>query len=129
MGTLNKVLLMGYVGANPELKTAKNGEAFCKISLATHQKQKDENGEYEKKTTWHSVHVFGRQAEWACQRLLKGSNVFVEASIDKKQFEGDSGAPIHKIMFKARNITGASDSSWRHGNDIVPLGSHPGVQA
>lgn len=114
MGTLNKVLLMGYLGTDPELKTAKNGTAFCKIRLATHQPQKTADGQSEIKTVWHSVHAFGKQAEWASQKLLKGSNVFVEASIDKRQFVDDSGDSVQKIIFKARNITGASDSSWRN---------------
>lgn len=111
MGTLNKVLLMGYLGADPELKTAKNGEAFCRISLATHQAVKTENGEIEKKTIWHSILVFGKQAEWACQSLIKGSNVFIEASLDKRQFQNEAGDSVYKLLLKARNITSSHSLS------------------
>lgn len=89
--SVNKVFLMGNVGNTPELKTSKNGKPFCKLSLATNERHIQENGEETEKTTWHNVHVFGKQAEWVCSHLKKGFSVFVEARLEKSKEESEDG--------------------------------------
>jgi single-strand DNA-binding protein len=76
MSTFNRVLLMGHLGNDPVLKSASNGEAFCRLNLATDSF--DPKAESKKRTNWHSIHVFGKQAEAAAQYLAKGRRVLVE---------------------------------------------------
>ncbi len=111
MSTFNKVLLMGFLGNDPELKTTKNGKPFCRISLATHEGRKSESGQEEEKTTWHSVHVFGKQAEWICEKLGKGSRLFVEAALEKNVKEGEDGDKQSQHFLRARQVTGLPKAS------------------
>jgi single-strand DNA-binding protein len=103
--SVNKVYLLGNVGQTPELKTAKNGKAFCKLSVATSDKHVQENGEEVEKTTWHHVHVFGQQAEWACSHLQKGHRVFVEACLEKKTEETPEGQKKSNQFIRAFHVT------------------------
>ncbi|NCN41280.1 single-stranded DNA-binding protein [bacterium] len=106
MSTFNKVLLMGFLGNDPELKTTKNGKSFCRISLATHDRQRTADGEQEEKTIWHSIHVFGRQAEWLCEKMGKGARLFVEAALEKNVKDGEDGKKESLHFLRARQITG-----------------------
>ena len=108
MSTFNKVLLMGFLGNDPELKTTKNGKPFCRISLATHENFRDPEGgaPQEQKTTWHSVHVFGRQAEWICEKLGKGARLFVEAVLEKTIKDSEEGERQSQHFLRAKQVTG-----------------------
>jgi single-strand DNA-binding protein len=103
--SVNKVYLLGNVGQTPELKTAKNGKAFCRLSVATNERHIQEDGEEVEKTTWHSVHVFGPQAEWACSHLQKGYRVFVEACLEKKLEETAEGQKKTNQFIRAFQVT------------------------
>jgi len=103
--SVNKVYLLGNVGQSPELKTAKNGKAFCRLSVATNEKHIQENGEEVEKTTWHNVHIFGTQAEWACSNLQKGFRVFVEAKLEKKLEETADGQKKTNQFIRASQVT------------------------
>ena len=103
--SVNKVYLLGNVGQNPELKTAKNGKAFCRINVATNEKHIKEDGEEVQKTTWHSVHVFGPQAEWACSRLQKGFRVFIEGRLDRKTEEDEAGQKKDTLFIRAFQVS------------------------
>jgi len=85
MPNLNKALLMGHLGKDPELQTTKNGKQVCKFSLATNERYNDEDH-----TTWHNIVAWGKQAEVISQYLHKGSALFVEGRIDNRQYE-DNG--------------------------------------
>ena len=112
MATFNKVLLLGFLGHDPELKNTINGNPFCRLNLATHEFHKNNEGESEKKTVWHSVHVFGKQAEWACSSLQKGSRLFVEAVLEKSDLADKESGKIKSQQFlKARQVSGLSPSA------------------
>jgi single-strand DNA-binding protein len=88
--SLNKVMLLGRLGRDPEIKYAASGTAICNLSLATSERVKKGN-DYEDKTEWHRVVVFGSQAENASKFLKKGSLVFVEGRIQSRSYQDKDG--------------------------------------
>ena len=87
---VNKVILIGNLGADPELKYTQSGKAVVSMRIATSSRRKNSVGEYENHTTWHSVVVFGKQAESAGQFLHKGSKVFVDGRIEYREYTDKS---------------------------------------
>lgn len=87
---LNKVMLIGNLGADPDVRYLPNGGAVANLSLATSERWKDkQSGEMKEATQWHRVSCFGRLAEIASEYLHKGSKVFVEGSIQYRDYEKD----------------------------------------
>jgi|GEM_PF-2514977 len=111
--SFNKVFLVGNLGHDPELKLTKKDKPFCRINIATNERSVNPQGEEYEKTTWHMVHVFGKQAEWACGRLVKGSRVFVEARLEKtvEDVEGsETGEKKVQHFLRAHQLTAFSPS-------------------
>ena len=93
MRSVNRVMILGTLGHNPVLKETAKGQPFCRLSLATDSwSPPDEDGKYVKKTSWHSVHAFGRQAELAHRFLQKGLKVFIEGRLETLKSEKDGKA-------------------------------------
>ncbi len=84
MPGVNKVILIGNLGKDPEVRTTQNGSQVAKFSLATSEKYKNEE-----KTQWHNITCFSKQAEIAQKYLKKGAKVFIEGKLDYQQFEQD----------------------------------------
>ena len=78
---VNKVILVGNLGKDPELKYTPQGTAVAKFSLATSEKYKDKGGEWQERTEWHNLVAWARTAEVAAEYLKKGSTVFVEGRL------------------------------------------------
>lgn len=81
MKSMNKVFLMGHLGAHPEIRTSKKGNFYTRLSLATNRGYLNGEDQWEQKTDWHSVFVWGPLAERCCHNLRKGSLVLVEGSL------------------------------------------------
>ena len=91
-GSLNKVMLIGNLGTDPEIRYMPNGNAVATISLATSETWKDkETGEQREKTEWHRVVFFGRLAEIVGQYLHKGSKIYVEGRLQTRKWQGQDG--------------------------------------
>jgi single-strand DNA-binding protein len=104
MNGFNRVFLMGYLGAEPEMQSSRNGKSYVRLSLATHHHKKLESGEREQSTTWHRVTVWGKNAE-RCQTFLrKGSPLAVEGYISKYTYERDDGSDASTFSVVAREI-------------------------
>ena len=88
---LNKVMLIGNLGANPEIKYTASGTAIANFNLATAENRKNRDGEWENKTEWHKVVMFGRQAEVCKDYLKKGSKIFLEGRIQTRSWDDQSG--------------------------------------
>ncbi len=87
---VNKVILVGNLGNDPESRSFPNGDAITNISVATSESWKDKNtGEMREKTEWHRVVFFRRLAEIAAQYLKKGSKVYIEGKLQTRQWEKD----------------------------------------
>lgn len=86
---LNKVMLIGRLGKDPELKTTASGSAVCTFSVATNDDYKDKTGNIQKKTDWHNIVVWNKQAEIAAQYLKKGQQIFIEGKLQTRSWEKD----------------------------------------
>jgi single-strand DNA-binding protein len=91
MASVNKVILVGNLGAEPEMRNLPNGDAVANIRLATTDTWKDKNGEKQERTEWHRVAFFGKLAEIAGEYLKKGSQVYVEGRIQTRKWQDKDG--------------------------------------
>ncbi len=91
MASINKVILIGNLGADPEVRYLPSGDAVANLSIATTDKYKDRNGEMQEATEWHRVSFFGKTAEICGQYLKKGSQVYVEGSIRTRKWQDKEG--------------------------------------
>jgi single-strand DNA-binding protein len=99
MASVNKVILVGNLGQEPEVRYATNGDAVVNLSLATTSKWKDKaTGQMKEETEWHRVSIFGKAAEVAGQYLHKGSAVYVEGKIKSKKYTDKQG--IERTAFE-----------------------------
>lgn len=109
MASFNRVVIMGNLGQDPEVKTFDNGSSVTNLSVATTRKWKDKDGNPQEKTNWHRVKVWGKQGENCAKFLAKGRGVLVEGELDYDQYEKDG----HKMF--ATNLV-ASNVQFLPGN-------------
>ncbi len=92
MASLNKVMLIGNLGKDPELRHTGSGMAVATFSLATSERYKNkQSGEWEEKTEWHNVVLWGKQAETAGQYLSKGKTVYIEGRLQTRKWQDRDG--------------------------------------
>ncbi|MBI5625782.1 MAG: single-stranded DNA-binding protein [Nitrosomonadales bacterium] len=89
--SVNKVILIGHLGKDPEVRYMPSGEAVANVTLATSETWKDKNGEKQEKTEWHNIVFFKRLAEIAGEYLKKGSQVYVEGRITTEKWQDKEG--------------------------------------
>ena len=106
MSSVNKALIIGNLGQDPEIKYTQSGSPVANLSVATSERWKDKNtGEQKEQTEWHRVVVFGRLAEIAEQYLKKGSKVFIEGKIQTRDWEDSEGNKKYTTEVVAREMT------------------------
>lgn len=91
MASVNKVILIGHLGKDPETRYMQNGDAVTNITLATSETWKDKNGEKQEKTEWHRITFYRKLAEIAGKYLHKGSNIYLEGRLETKKFTDKNG--------------------------------------
>ncbi|NTV49476.1 MAG: single-stranded DNA-binding protein [Geobacteraceae bacterium] len=91
MASLNKVMLIGNLGKDPEVRFTASGQAVASFSLATSEKFKGKNGEWEERTEWHNITLWGKLAEIAGEYLSKGKTIFVEGRLQTRKWQDKSG--------------------------------------
>ncbi len=119
MSGINKVMLIGRLGADPEMKTVSNGNNVTRFSLATSESWVDRNGEKQERTEWHRVVVWGRVAEICAKHLAKGRQCFVEGRLQTRSWEDQQGQKRYTTEVVANNVQflGApSDRTSSHSN-------------
>jgi single-strand DNA-binding protein len=84
---LNKVMLIGNLGRDPEVRSTPSGQQVANFSLATNRKWKDRDGNLQEQTEWHNIVCWGRQAEIAAQYLTKGRQIFVEGRLQTRSWD------------------------------------------
>jgi len=102
--SVNKVILVGRLGRDPETRYTSGGQAVANFSLATDESYKDKNGERQKRTEWHKIVVWGKQAEIAQQYLKKGSLVFIEGRIQSREWQDKEGQKRTSFEIVASNF-------------------------
>jgi len=103
-GTVNKVILIGRLGADPDVRFSPNGVAVAKFNLATNDSVSVGEGKWEDRTEWHRIVAFGKTAEFCGNYLAKGRQVFVEGSIRTNQWEDPQGQKRYFTDIIAREI-------------------------
>lgn len=91
MASVNKVILVGNVGRDPETRYMPSGDAMVNLSLATTDQWKDKNGERQERTEWHRIVIFGKTAEIAGQYLRKGSQIYIEGRLQTRKWTDKEG--------------------------------------
>jgi single-strand DNA-binding protein len=113
--SVNKVILVGNVGKDPEVKYTPRGTALAKFSIATNERFKDKSGEWQNRTEWHNVLAWERLAEIAGEYVRKGSKIYIEGRLQTSSWEDhQSGEKKYRTEIVARNL--------------VLLGSHDGPE-
>ena len=102
--SVNKVILVGRLGRDPETRYTGAGQAVANFSLATDESYKDRNGERQKRTEWHKIVLWGKQAEIAQQYLKKGSLIFVEGRIQTREWQDKEGQKRTSFEIVANNF-------------------------
>jgi single-strand DNA-binding protein len=110
--SVNKVILVGRLGRDPETRFTSGGQAVANFSIATDETYKDKSGERQKRTEWHKIVVWGKQAEIAQQYLKKGSLLFLEGRIQSREWqdkEGQKRTSFEIVATNFRMLGGRSD--------------------
>jgi len=109
MASVNKVILVGNLGRDPETRYMPDGGAITNVSIATTEVWKDKNGEKQEKTEWHRVAFFGKLAEIAGEYLKKGSQVYVEGRLQTRKWQDKDGVDKYttEIVANAMQMLGS----------------------
>ena len=102
--SFNKVILVGNLGRDPELRYTPQGTPVCSFSMATNERRKDKNGEMQDQTTWFKVTLWNRQAETAAQYLTKGRPVYIEGRLRVEEWTDRDGKPRHTLEVTATDM-------------------------
>ena len=102
--SVNKVILIGRLGQNPELRYTPSGAAVANFSIATNETWNDKNGQKQERTDWHRIVAWGKQAELCSQYLQKGRQVYIEGSLQTRQWQDQQGQTRYTTEVKANTI-------------------------
>jgi single-strand DNA-binding protein len=114
-GTVNRVILIGRLGRDPELKYTPSGTPVAKFSLATDESFKDKTGEKQEHTEWHNIVAWNKLAEICGEYLTKGKQVYIEGSIRSRQYEDQAGnkRTSYEIVARSMQMLGSRADSER----------------
>jgi single-strand DNA-binding protein len=126
---VNKVILIGNLGRDPEVKYLPSGSAVCNVTLATSESWKDkESGEKKDRTEWHNVVFFGKLAEIAGEYLKKGSQVYVEGSLRTRKWQDKEGKDRYTteiVVSDMQMLGGRGGGSATASYDDEPAATRP----
>lgn len=105
MRSLNKVILFGHIGADPELRESRNGRTYTRLSLATNRHWRDADDKVKEQMEWHSVMVWGQQAKVCAKHLHKGSAIFVEGALSPYSVAKENGEKEYKLTVQAHKVS------------------------
>lgn len=103
--SMNKVILAGRLGRDPEVRYTESGTAVANMSLATTETWKNKNGEQQEKTEWHRIVVFGNTAEFAKEYLRKGAMLAIDGKLRTRKWEDRNGTTKYTTEVLARQLT------------------------
>lgn len=126
---VNKVILIGNLGADPEIRYTQSGTAVATLSLATGRKWKDRDGNLQEETEWHRVIVWAQSAEYCNNYLSKGSKIYVEGRLQTRKWQDQNGNDrwtTEIIAQTVQNLTPRGDGGGRQ--EEPPLPEEPGFE-
>ena len=122
MGSVNKVILIGNLGGDPELKYTPSNRPVCNLNIATNEVFKDKSGQRQERTEWHRVTVWGEQAENCSKYLAKGRSVYVEGRLQTRSWDVTEGKKRYtteviadRVVFLGGGGAGAEGGARRSG--------------
>ena len=132
---INKAIIVGNLGADPELRYTQSGTAVASFRVATTERWKGQDGQMQEQTEWHSCNAWGKLAEICGKYLQKGSKVYVEGSINTRKWQDKTGSDRYSTEIKVREMkmldsrgggdrsgsAGADGSAPPIGDDSVPF--------
>ena len=122
MSSVNKVILVGWLGADPEVRYTPNGQPVATFRIATSERWTDKNGERQERTEWHRIVAFGKLAEICGEHLKKGRQVYVEGRLQTRSYEDRDGIKRYVTEIAAQDVVflGSKTSSSGKGQDDSP---------
>lgn len=119
---LNKCLLIGNLGQNPELRYTQGGQAVLSLRLATNERFKNRDGEWQDRTEWHTVVVWGKRAEGLSRVVSKGTLLYVEGRLQTRSWEDKQGQKRYTTEVVAREILLLGRKGAGEGDNAPPPG-------
>ena len=119
MASVNKVILLGNLGRDPETRYTTGGDAVTNLRIATTETWKDKSGEKQEKTEWHSVVLFGRQAEIAGEYLKKGRSVYIEGRLQTRKYTDKDGVEKYSTEIVGDRMALYLSGGLRRGTDLL----------
>ena len=125
MGGVNKVILLGNLGKDPEIRTLESGTKLARIALATNDYYKNKNGEMIERTEWHTVILWDRRAELAEKYLKRGSQLYVEGRLRSRSWDDKDGIKRYttEVIADVINLVGGRPSDG--SGSAPPSNDHP----
>jgi len=113
MASVNKAIILGNLGKDPEVRFLPNGDAVCNFSIATTESWKDKNGQKNDKTEWHNIVLFRKLAEIAGEYLKKGRPVYIEGRLQTRKWQDKEGADRYttEIVADTMQMLGSRDEA------------------
>ncbi len=102
--SFNKIIVVGNLGRDPEMRYTPQGTAVCSFTMATNERRKDKSGEQQDVTTWFKVTVWGKQAETVSKYLTKGRRVYVEGRLHVEEWTDRDGKQRHTLEVNATDV-------------------------
>ena len=121
--SLNKCMIIGNLGRDPEMRYTPSGQAVTQFTVATNRRWRDQQDEWQEETEWFRVVVWGQQAERVAERVRKGNKVYVEGRIQTRQWEDQSGQKRYTTELIANQVTSLER---REREDEAPMPDEPG---
>jgi len=122
MASVNKVIVLGNLGKDPDLRHLPNGDAVCNFSLATTESWKDKDGNKQDKTEWHNVVIFRKLAEVAGEYLKKGRPVYIEGRLQTRKWQDKEGKDRYttEIVADQMQMLGSRDEAKEVAKTSTP---------
>jgi single-strand DNA-binding protein len=121
-GGVNKVILIGNLGADPDMRYTPSGQGVCELRIATSESWNDKNGQRQERTEWHRIVVWGKRAEVCSKYLSKGRQVYVEGRIQTRSYDDKEGHKryITEIIASDVQFLGGGREGAREGRGSEP---------
>ena len=131
MASVNKVILVGNLGRDPELRYIPSGQAVANFTLATNERWRDKDGNNQERTEWHRIVVWGKSAENCAQFLQKGRSVYIEGKLQTQEWEDKDGNKRRTTEVVAQTVQflggrGGAESGGGSGGDSDSYGAGGG---
>jgi len=133
MNGLNKVILIGNLGSDPQSRQLPDGKTVTNLSLATSENWTDKNGEKQTRTEWHKISIFGKGAEIAAKYMKSGSKVFIEGKLQTRKWEDQNGQKQYTTEIIINEYVGSfqmldSPSSSNDKNQTIETTQDPEIE-